>query len=141
LAALALDMLDLLKGLQAVGLAAPQVNQRRRLFVMRIGGREYSCVNPRFEPLVSDTKAMSEGCVSFPNLILDVKRYPRIQAHWWDPLRGSQTEVMEGLAAQCFQHELDHLDGKVMKDHVTTRQLFLAERQRKLKSRTPRPRP
>ena len=139
LVTLAMDMLDLLKGFQAVGLAAPQVGQLRRLFVMRIDQVDWLCVNPQWQPLGAAPKPMDEGCVTFRGVCVPVLRYPEISAQWVDPIRGPQEQRLEGLAAQCFQHEWDHLEGRTLREVAEPRHWIWALRQRRLKSPFGRP--
>lgn len=139
LATLSLDLLDLLKGYQAVGLAAPQVGLARRLFVMRVAGQDYRCANPEYQPLADHKQAMEEGCVTFRNLWVRVPRWPQIQARWWDPIQGPKEQRLEGLAAQCFQHEWDHLEGLTLRELTDHRQWLLAQRQRMRRSPPRRP--
>ena len=60
-----------------------------------------------------------EGCLSFPDVFLHVKRPKTVQAEWLDENGEKQSGLLEGYGARCFMHELDHLNGVVYKDHVS----------------------
>lgn len=77
------------------------------------------CVNPKItflaEKLISE-----EGCLSIPGVIDKVERFTNIQAEYYDLSGSLQTINLTGLEAICFQHELDHLDGKLFWDRMPT---------------------
>lgn len=121
------EMISTMKESNGVGLAAPQVNDSRRVCVVDLGfpeGFVYDgekaattdyyplvLVNPQIV-VVSEAKSlMSEGCLSFPGVTLSVKR-PTIIKVKFDDLEGNERylECAGGLS-RCIQHEVDHLDG------------------------------
>lgn len=99
---------------QAVGLAANQVGYNKRVFVMNINGRHYSCFNPEILESSSDDVLLNEGCLSFPKDRLDIARPDWIVVKYYDHLGNETQEKLDGLASRCFQHELDHLNGITM---------------------------
>lgn len=88
--------------------------------VQAIAMRRYVWVNPTFVP-VPEMKMVPvlEGCLSTPGQFETVYRYPEILATWQDPATLDKVEQrLTGLAAQVFQHELEHLDGKMFVEHL-----------------------
>lgn len=93
-----------------IGLSANQCGLPYRVFVM-MGSELIPCFNPRIVDVSTETILMEEGCLSYPNLFVKVKRPRRIKVRFADPNGRIRTETFEGLTARVFQHELDHLDG------------------------------
>ncbi len=124
---LAEDMIDTMYANHGVGLAAVQVGELLRMFVIDV-----SDPNERYNPIVlinpklinKDTPvACSEGCLSFPEVFTDVRRYANVTFKALD-MHGKPF-VIEGkdgeLLARALQHEYDHLDGIMFIDHVRNR--------------------
>lgn len=119
---------------QGVGLAAPQVAESLRLFAYWVPGEEGQpdqeptvLVNPEIRPVGDDTEEGWEGCLSIPGLRGIVPRYTRIKvkARGIDGERTSFTA--NGFQARVIQHELDHLDGVVFLDRMTSMQSLAFE--------------
>ena len=78
-----------------------------------------------------------EGCLSFPNLFLTVKRYEKLTAMYLDNTGEKCIIELEGIDSRCFQHELDHLNGVCFTDGMSKLKLDRAlQKQRKLNGRT-----
>lgn len=118
-----------------IGLAAPQVANSTRLFVM--ASTQYgkiACYNPEILDAAIEIENSIEGCLSFPDLQLSVKRPKTITGKFQDVDGNWVTHTFEGIDARCFQHELDHLNGVVFTTKVGPTTLQLArQRQSKLK--------
>lgn len=99
-----------------IGLAAPQIGMSRRLFVMEIEGKKWACFNPEIVESSPEQVEMEEGCLSFIGESCIITRAQEILVRYQDHQGLWYTEKLVGLAARCFQHELDHLDGIVMQD-------------------------
>lgn len=108
---LADQMLEFTKKHGGIGLAANQVGHNLRLFVMSLDERDYKCFNPIILNKSKSSSTSIEGCLSFPELALPIERNDRIDVSWFDEEGKLVIETLEGLAARCFQHELDHLNG------------------------------
>ncbi|AFI83872.1 peptide deformylase [Methylophaga nitratireducenticrescens] len=120
-----------------MGIAATQVGINQRFFIMSSHPNERypyapempsTCViNPEIVWHSTQTEKDWEGCLSVPGLRALVPRYQHIQVRYW--LRdGSQVETAyEGFMARLFQHELDHLDGKVFVDRVESSMEMMTE--------------
>lgn len=121
------DLFDTMYEYSGVGLAAPQVGVLKRIFVLDCSTDEDAMpqmvfINP---VIVRKNGAMisREGCLSFPGVYTDVKRYETITVRYMD-MKGKTKEmtVEEGtLLCRAIQHELDHLNGVLFVDHVVDR--------------------
>ena len=100
-----------------LGLSANQVGLPYRMFVMRTmheGDEEATNVpyfNPELIRVSQETELMKEGCLSFPDLYLMIKRSKTIEFKYQDVEGKEHTVMLEGIGARCVQHEIDHLDG------------------------------
>ena len=121
------DMLDTMYSQNGVGLAAPQIGENVRIFVIDV-----STGNEPLNPMVfinpkiikkSGACISHEGCLSFPEAYTDVKRYENIMVKALDTNgRSFVMEAKEGtLLARAIQHEFDHLDGILFVDHSMNR--------------------
>lgn len=128
------EMLAIMKANKGVGLAANQVGLLRRVFVMKLADeREISCFNPWIMIGDNDLINGEEGCLSFPNLWLKVKRHNKITAAYLDNAGKQCIIELDGIDSRCFQHELDHLDGITFTEYVSDLKLQMArKKQRKL---------
>lgn len=137
-AAIEREMLETMNSFGGIGLAANQVGLLSRVFVMKLSdGREMGFFNPTI--LVGDNGDLEEdeGCLSFPNLWLKVKRSDKITAMYLDNTGKQCIIELEGIDSRCFQHELDHLDGITFTEYVSDLKLKMAQKkQRKLNGRT-----
>ncbi len=131
---------ELAKAGNGIGLAAPQVGEKARLFVVKglalagpVGDKHglELVFEPRFKPLDwkvypyyqhhDEKEPFLEGCLSLPGLWGAVRRHLQIQATWktWQEGRLVDKKAeLTGLAAIVFQHELDHLNGVLFIDHI-----------------------
>lgn len=117
LARLADDMLTTMYHAPGIGLAAPQVGVRKRLFVYDLGEGPQVLVNPTITD--SDGEWIyEEGCLSVPGLTFEILRPKQVHLTGLD-LDGNQVSVeADELLARLFQHELDHLDGVLLLERL-----------------------
>ncbi len=120
---LANDMLELMYKENGIGLAATQVNHHIRLITIDISEERNSpmiFVNPEFEIINEDSYlSFEEGCLSVPGFNEEITRPDNIKLKWQD-INGEEHEDMpSGLLTVCIQHEIDHLEGKLMVDYVS----------------------
>ena len=111
------DMFETMHAAKGIGLAAPQVGRRERLFVAEVEDRKLALFNP--EIVEQDGSARGEeGCLSIPDVYGDVTRAARVVMRGMDE-RGQPVEVeARELLGRCLQHELDHLHGRLFLDHL-----------------------
>lgn len=108
---LASDLVATMLKHNGVGLAANQVGYKLRVFAMRTSPQMTVVFNPKIVSVSDETEELEEGCLSFPNLIVPIKRAKTIRVRFAYPNSDVQTHNYSGLTARVFQHELDHLDG------------------------------
>jgi peptide deformylase len=101
---------------QGIGLAANQVGERIRVFVMCVEGQTRACFNPEIVQDYNDLTDYDEGCLSFPGESCIIKRPNTIDVRYYNVGGIEIQETLTGLASRCFQHELDHLNGITMQD-------------------------
>ncbi len=131
------DMQTTLAATQGVGLAAPQISILKRIII--VGSRPTArypnaplmtptvMINPSFDPL-SEVKIKDwEGCLSIPGIRALVPRFQIIRAHFTDRYGNRVEQIYEDFIARVYQHEADHLDGKVYLDRVETSLDIIAE--------------
>jgi peptide deformylase len=126
------DMFETMYAAPGVGLAAPQVGVSKRLFVMDVHDDEREpavVINPKFEEL-SEEIELREGCLSVPGLVGEIVRYKRAAVSGLDR-HGRKIRIEgDGLLAQCLQHEIDHLDGKLYVDRATNLREAVSEEEK-----------
>ena len=134
------DMIDTLHDYGGIGLAAPQVGESVRLALVEIPatGSRYgdvqampltAFVNPVIEILDPAAHGYWEGCLSVPGLRGFVERPQHIRVRYLDLEGRPGTLELEGFLATVFQHEFDHLDGKLYVDRMTDMRLLAFERE------------
>ncbi len=124
LAELVEDMAETMYAAPGVGLAAPQIGVSKRLFVIDVatGDDEPSDLRVFINPEIVEkngTVCYEEGCLSFPGVHEEVKRAERILVRAKDASGETFELEADGLLAIAVQHENDHLDGKLMVDHLS----------------------
>lgn len=117
-----------------IGLSGPQVGINKRIFVMGNESKMFACLNPEIVEgagLIID----KEGCLSFPDLWLNVKRYESVKVRYQNAVGTVIDTEFSGLVARIFQHERDHLDGICFDKQVGKLSLELAIKRRKKRLR------
>jgi peptide deformylase len=138
------DMLDTMYGAIGIGLAAPQVGQSSRVIVLdaaREGEKPQplQLANPEILWRSPELTTGNEGCLSLPEHYAEVTRPAKIRLRYLD----YQNEIREieasGLLAMCLQHEIDHLDGVLFVDHISSlkRGMILRKLAKAKRSRVP----
>ena len=121
------DLLDTMYAKNGVGLAAPQIGEGYRVFVVDVSTGDEPLnpivfINPKIIKK-SGATISREGCLSFPEAFTDVRRYSDVMIKAMD--RKGHSFVLEAhegtLLARCIQHEFDHLDGILFVDHAINR--------------------
>ncbi len=114
---LAEDMIDTMRAAPGIGLAAPQVGVQKRLFVYQLEGVEQAStiINPVIEEARGEWE-FEEGCLSIPGLYFPIVRPKEVHLRGYD-LDGNEVSIeADEVMARAFQHELDHLDGRLLLD-------------------------
>ena len=114
---LAADMIETMYDAPGRGLAAPQVGENLRLFVMDCHWKDGAdrapivFLNPAFVARSGEEVTHEEGCLSIPGAPVDVSRPASVIMRWTDLDGEARQKTFEGFEAVCVQHEADHLDG------------------------------
>jgi len=107
---LANNLIETMTHHKGLGLSANQCGLPYRVFVLW-SNNPLACFNPRIVDQSSNMVLGEEGCLSFPNLVIPIKRPRSIKVRFQDYTGEMKTEIFNGMTARCFLHELDHLDG------------------------------
>lgn len=123
-------MLQAMYKAPGLGLAAPQIGVQKQIFVYDIDGEPITLINPRIVESRGEW-VYDEGCLSIPGLYVEMLRPKEVLLEAVD-LNGNTIQVeADELLARLFQHELDHLNGVLMFDRMTTEQREEAMREYK----------
>lgn len=105
------DMVKHMYAWNGIGLAANQVGVPYRVFAMRGSPENFVCFNPRIVDCTSEEIALEEGCLTYPGLIVKIKRPKSIKVRFAMANGDVRTDTFTGMTARVFLHELDHLNG------------------------------
>jgi peptide deformylase len=107
-------LIQLMMRERGIGLAANQAGLDLRLFVMYVNKEIFHCFNPEIIHASQELVDSKEGCLSFPGEFCIVPRHQTILTEYANARGQRHQREFQGLAARCFQHELDHLNGITM---------------------------
>lgn len=116
------DLFETMYQAPGIGLAATQVNVPKRLLVIDVSedkSQPLCLINPEILELSGQEK-MDEGCLSVPGIFETVTRAERVKVRALNRDGESFEQEVDGLLAVCIQHEIDHLDGKLFVDYLST---------------------
>lgn len=106
------NMAEAMDRFGGIGLSANQVGLPYKMFVMKTADKgTVGFFNPKITRVSQDTDLLKEGCLSFPDIYLMIKRSKMIELEYQDSDGETHSLVLEGMAARCVQHECDHLNG------------------------------
>lgn len=118
------DMLQTMYAAPGIGLAAPQVGVSKRVIVVDVGPegepQPLRMANPEILWESEDVAPYEEGCLSLPEQYDEVERPVRVKVRFLDHQNEIREIDADGLLATCIQHEIDHLDGKLFVDHLSS---------------------
>ena len=101
---------------EGIGLSANQIGISERVFIMMLNiatEETITCFNPRIIKRYDDCGWFEEGCLSFPDEIINIQRPNRVVVKYEDEDKKDHKIKLDGLAARVFLHEFDHLEGIV----------------------------
>jgi peptide deformylase len=109
------EMIEFMYEKGGIGLAANQIGLKHRMFVMRghPDRGDFIIINPRIVNLSEEQILLEESCLSFPGLIVKIKRPRHCRIRFLVPGGQIFTEQFTGITARCVQHEIDHLNGQL----------------------------
>ena len=118
------DLFETMYSSNGIGLAAVQVGILKRVLVVDVSSKEEEkkpiCfVNPIIKKISDEMSVYEEGCLSIPDTFIEIER-PKICEVEYIDLDGKLKNIKcDGLLSTCLQHEINHLDGKLIIDHLT----------------------
>jgi peptide deformylase len=119
------DMLESMHAAKGIGLAAPQVGVHKRVIVVDVRGEDKKATplclaNPELVWTSDATAVHEEGCLSLPEHYAEVTRPEKVKVRFLD-YDGNEREIeVDGLLGTCIQHEMDHLEGILFVDHLSS---------------------
>lgn len=119
------NMLDTMYDAPGVGLAAIQIGVPKRVVVIDTGGPDgatndpWCMINPEIVWWGDAPRQYEEGCLSLPDVLVEIERPADVRVRYVDPTGTLQERSADGLLATAIQHELDHLDGKLIIDFLS----------------------
>lgn len=113
---LILEMVEVMKNAGGIGLAAPQVGVSKRVIVVSVGNFNAAFINPVIMT-TTGSDSFEEGCLSFPGQNVTVERPAAITLQYLDMSGKMHVSGFQGMVAKVIQHEIDHLNGKLMIDY------------------------
>lgn len=113
------DMRQTVKAENGMGLAAPQVGESLRLCLALVGGRMTVFINPERTWRSEETDTQEEGCLSLPGLTVAVERPVGLIVAYTDEKGKERERRLTGLDARVIQHEMDHLEGRLLADYLS----------------------
>ena len=122
------DMYETMYGAKGVGLAAPQVGKSIRVFIVdtlqlnkppdKTGGFKRTFINAQMLDETGEPWYYEEGCLSIPDIHVEIERLPLIHLKYLDENFIEHTETFEGINARVIQHEYDHIEGVLFIDRM-----------------------
>ena len=118
------DLFETMYNSNGIGLAAVQVGILKRIVVIDVSTKEENknplCfINPVIKKISDETSVYEEGCLSIPDTFIEIERPKICEVEYIDINGKSQNIKCDGLLSTCLQHEINHLDGKLIIDHLT----------------------
>ncbi len=125
------DMVETMRAAPGLGLAAPQVGVLQRVVVMEVPTRDeteqeepparlYVLINPEITEMSQETICAEEGCLSIPGYVGQVERAAQVTVRYLNRAGRPMRLTGQGLLARVIQHEVDHLDGILYTDRLTS---------------------
>ena len=123
------EMVEFMIANNGIGLSANQIGLDAQVFVMGDSVENSTmCINPTVLQYTEETVDDIEGCLSFPNVFVKIKRPKEILARYWNENLEECTVKIEGYSAKCYLHELDHLLGITFKDRASKLKWDMAQK-------------
>lgn len=128
---LSLDLIESMNAYGGYGLSANQIGYPYSVFVMKGDGINYVCFNPRIVWESDEKVLLEEGCLSFSDLFIKIKRSKHIRFRFQTPSGQTETRQFTGITARVVLHEVDHLNGIVFTERATRYHREMAEKHRR----------
>ena len=118
------DLFDTMYNSKGIGLAAVQVGILKRVLVVDVSSKDEKkqprvLINPVIKNLSTDMSVYEEGCLSIPETFIEIERPKICEVEYVDEKGSKKNLKCDGLLSTCVQHEINHLDGKLIIDHLS----------------------
>ena len=118
------DLFETMYASNGIGLAAVQVGILKRILVVDVSSKEEKnkpiCfINPVIKKVSDEMSIYEEGCLSIPDTFIEIERPKICEVEYLDIDGKIQTKKFDGLLSTCVQHEINHLDGRLIIDHMS----------------------
>ena len=118
------DLFDTMYNSNGIGLAAVQVGILKRILVIDVSSKDekkqpLTFINPVIKKLSNETSIYEEGCLSIPDTFIEIERPKICEVEFIDIKGKAKNLKCDGLLSTCLQHEINHLDGKLIIDHLS----------------------
>ena len=118
------DLFETMYRSKGIGLAAVQVGILKRILVIDVSNKDekkepLSFINPVIKKVSNETSIYEEGCLSIPDTFIEIERPKACEVHFIDIDGKEKFLKCDGLLSTCIQHEINHLDGKLIIDHLS----------------------
>ena len=118
------DLFETMYNSNGIGLAAVQVGILKRILVVDVSNKDekkepLSFINPIIKKISDETSVYEEGCLSIPDTFIEIERPKICEVEYIDINGKIQNLKCDGLLSTCLQHEINHLDGKLIIDHLS----------------------
>tara|TARA_B100001121_G_C18638119_1_gene597746 strand:- start:735 stop:1259 length:525 start_codon:yes stop_codon:yes gene_type:complete len=121
---LIVDLFETMYNSNGIGLAAVQVGILKRILVVDVSNKNekknpITLINPIIQDLSDETSIYEEGCLSIPETFIEIERPQICNVEYIDEKGKKKNLKCDGLLSTCIQHEINHLDGKLIIDHLS----------------------
>ena len=118
------DLFETMYNFKGIGLAAVQVGILKRIIVIDVSTKDekkepISFINPIIKSVSNETSIYEEGCLSIPDTFIEIERPKICEVEYIDINEKKKFLNCDGLLSTCLQHEINHLDGKLIIDHLS----------------------
>ena len=118
------DLFDTMYNSNGIGLAAVQVGILKRVLVVDVSSKDekkqpIALINPVIKNFSTDMSVYEEGCLSIPETFIEIERPKICEVEYVDEKGSKKNLKCDGLLSTCVQHEINHLDGKLIIDHLS----------------------
>ena len=118
------DLFDTMYASKGIGLAAVQIGVLKRILVIDVSAKDekkkpLSFINPIIKKISNETSIYEEGCLSIPDTFIEIERPKICEIEYVDINSKVKNLKCDGLLSTCLQHEINHLDGKLIIDHLS----------------------
>ena len=138
------DLFETMYVSNGIGLAAVQIGILKRILVVDVSTKDEKnqpivLINPVIKNLSDDTSVYEEGCLSIPETFIEIERPKICEVEYIDEKGSKKNLKCDGLLSTCIQHEINHLDGKLIIDHLSKlKKDFIIKKISKIKKNPPR---